>query len=216
MVAVSKPSGLLVHRSRESQDTQFLLQTLRDQIGQRVYPVHRLDRATSGIMVLGLNPESASQLGQQFERHAVSKHYLALIRGWPPRALCVGSSLHDEQRGWQFARTELQVLARVQMPFAVSRYRCCRVSLVRLTPNTGRRHQLRRHLKHLRHPILGDTTYGCRHHNQLIRQHLQQVRLFLHAEQLHLRHPIRQQSMRLRAPLDEDFVQAAGLFGWQL
>ena len=214
MVVVNKPSGLLMHRSRESQDETFLLQRLRDQIGQRVYPVHRLDRATSGLVVMALDGNSASTLGQQFQQGLNDKRYLALVRGWTPLEFSIGAPLLSEERGWQSARSHCLRLARAQLPWPVSRYPSFRVSLLQLSPLTGRRHQLRRHMNHLRHPILGDTTHGCRHSNQRLRRQLPQVRLFLHAWQLQLRHPTSGQLLQLHCPPAEDFTAACQVFGW--
>lgn len=175
-VVVNKPAGMLVHRSRlDSQETVFLMQTLRDQLGQLVYPVHRLDKPTSGAMLWALNSEAARWFTQQFEQKQIRKHYLAIVRGWTENVGCIDYPLKEQldkiadmhaqsDKTAQAACTECQTLQRSECPFASSaRYATSRYSLLHITPKTGRKHQIRRHMKHIFHPIVGDTTHGDLH-----------------------------------------------------
>ena len=214
-VAVNKPSGLLVHRSEiDKNETLFLLQLLRDRLGQSVYPVHRLDKPTSGVILFALDKMIAKDLSVQFEQHSVVKHYLAIVRGYcdssghidhPLKEKAVFRSQNPQQLSTQSAITDYHKLAQVELPFAVDRYPSGRYSLLRLAPKTGRRHQLRRHMKHIAHPIIGDTSYGKTTHNQLFREQLNCQRLLLHAESLTLIHPVNKKQMMLEAPLTDDF-----------
>ncbi len=166
LVAVYKPAGWLVHRTGlDAGETRFVMQALRDQLGRRVYPVHRLDKGTCGVLVMGLHAEAARALSQAFEQHRVDKRYLALVRGHAPDRVQVDHALRPDDAppdaAVQPARTALRCLARLELPEASdARFATTRASLVEALPETGRRHQIRRHLKHIAHPILGDATHG--------------------------------------------------------
>ena len=180
LVAINKPAGLLVHRSHlDRHETRFALQMLRDQIGRRVYPVHRLDKPTSGILLFALSPDTARQLSLLFEQRQVHKHYLAVVRGHCPEQGEIDYPLKEQRdriadarvrddKPAQEAMTRFRRLATVELPVAVDRYPQTRYSLVQLSPRTGRRHQLRRHMKHIGHPIIGDAKHGKGVHLSLI------------------------------------------------
>ncbi|MBP6321669.1 MAG: pseudouridine synthase, partial [Giesbergeria sp.] len=166
LVALYKPAGWLVHRTGlDAGETRFVLQTLRDQIGQRVYPVHRLDKGTCGVLVMALHSDAARALSQAFEQQRTHKRYLALVRGWLPDSAEVNHPLRPDDAPpdapAQAAHTAFRCLARLELDeSADGRHPSTRASLVEAVPTTGRRHQIRRHLKHLAHPILGDATHG--------------------------------------------------------
>ena len=224
LVAINKPAGLLVHRSWiDRHETQFALQMVRDQIGQRVYPFHRLDKPTSGILLFGLNPDIARLMTVAFTHHHTKKHYLAVVRGYtPPQAVIdyplkeqldkIADRQADQQKAAQTALTEYQRVATVELPHPVGRYPSARYSVVELTPTTGRKHQLRRHMKHIFHPIVGDTTHGDGKHNQLFRQVLDCHRLLLHAVKLNFNHPLSGKALSIEAPLDETFSRIIKVF----
>ncbi len=214
-VAIDKPPGLLVHRSRISQDRAFALQTLRDQLGRHVYPVHRLDRATSGVLLFALSAEAARRLVAEFERQAVDKEYLAVVRGWvEERGLIDHPVADDEGSGIaQAARTRYGCLARVELPFAVDRYPTSRYSLVSASPETGRRQQIRKHFKHLSHPLIGDTTHGNGRHNRFFREEFGVRRLLLMAHRLTFRQPISGEWVTISAAIDADWTKVERLFG---
>ncbi|MBK7793200.1 MAG: pseudouridylate synthase [Betaproteobacteria bacterium] len=224
LVAIDKPAGLLVHRSNiDRRETRFAVQLLRDQIGCRVQPVHRLDKGTSGVLLFALDPECTRRLGAQFERNEVGKDYLAVVRGWPPEAGCIDHPLsrtHDDYgaapgaRASLPARTDYRRLATVELPHAVDRYPTARYALLALTPHTGRRHQLRRHLKHLAHPIVGDATYGKGSHNRFFQRQFACHRLLLACVRLRLRHPVTGVELSVRAPVGVELARLFDALGW--
>ncbi len=216
LVAINKPSGLLVHRTGlDFEATTFAVQALRDQLGRPVYPAHRLDRATSGVLLFALDREVLPALAMTFETGTVLKHYVAIVRGWPEETFQIDYPLKRftvadgdgaPTGAVQEAHTAVCRLGSVELPMRVDRYPTSRYALVGLTPTTGRRHQLRRHLRHVHHPIIGDTTYGQGRHNRLFREQYQSHRLLLHARYLHLTHPITGDTLHLSAPLPTDFT----------
>ena len=203
-VAVMKPGGLAVHRSRLHADSDVLLQRLRDQLAQRVYPVHRLDRATGGVVVFGLSSEAARQLADAFSAGLARKRYWAIVRGHLAGEGLVDHPLVDLDSGVpREARTRYRALCRAELPIPVGRYRTARYTLLELEPLTGRQHQLRRHLKHISHPIIGDTTYGRGEHNRLFRQLTGLQRLWLLARAIVLPRPGIGGDVTVTAPPDE-------------
>lgn len=195
LVVLYKPAGWLVHRSAlDAGERRWVLQTLRDQLGRHVYPVHRLDKGTCGLLVMALEPQAARLLGQAFAQQQVRKRYLALVRGWGPQQALVDHALRPDdappEAAAQPARTALRCLAQLQLPeVSDPRYPQTRASLMLAEPETGRRHQIRRHLKHVAHPILGDATHGKGAINRWWAARLGVQRLWLHAWQLQLPHP---------------------------
>ena len=217
IVAINKPSGLLVHRSWIDKDeTRFAMQMLRDQIGKFVYPVHRLDKPTSGVLLFALNKEVARALSEQMQAEGFRKEYLAIVRGYIEEEGVIDYPLKEvldkmtdakaqQDKPAQSAVTSFQKIDQVELPFAVGRYATSRYSLVRLQPTTGRKHQLRRHMKHLLHPIVGDTKYGRNEHNRFFREQYDAHRLLLHAASLKLEHPVLKKKMQFQAGLDRTF-----------
>ncbi len=210
LVAVNKPAGMLVHRSfLDKHETEFVMLRLRDQIGQHVFPLHRLDRPTSGVLLFGLSSEVARVMAEQ--QHLWQKTYLAVVRGFLKDALLLDYALKEQQdaiadkfaradKAAQSAQSAIWPLQHVELPFAVGRYATARYSLLALQPLTGRKHQLRRHCEHLFHPIIGDTTHGDGKHNQLFRDQFKCTRLLLHAAHLTFQHPVSGQMVKLSAP----------------
>ena len=216
MVVVDKPSGLLVHRSPiDRHETRFALQIVRDQLGRRVHLVHRLDKGTSGALVLALDPEAATLLAGAFASRDVAKTYVALVRGWPPaegsidRALTAVEDERIAQRSVapREAATAFRRLATYEIPVRVDRYPTARYARVELVPQTGRRHQLRRHLAGASHPIVGDSTYGKGRHNRLFAQRFGVRRLLLACTRLEFGStPGRDAPLRIDAPLAPEFA----------
>ncbi len=227
VVAIHKPSGLLVHRSElDRHETRFAVQLLRDQLGRHVYPAHRLDRGTSGVLVFALDKDTARSLGGQFERQEVVKTYLAVVRGHPPEAGRIDHALsrRRDDAEWvgerstdeaQPAVTDFRRLATCELPHQVDRYPNSRYALVELTPHTGRRHQLRRHLKHIAHPIIGDATFGKGRHNRLFQQLFGCHRMLLACVRMQLRHPVDGRPLDLCAPPDGEFAAVLAALGWR-
>ncbi|WP_416191610.1 tRNA pseudouridine(65) synthase TruC [Neisseria sp. CCUG12390] len=212
-IAVNKPAGMLVHRSWiSSGETRFVMQTLRDQIGQHVYPVHRLDRPTSGALLFALSPEAARELTQQFEQKNVRKTYWAVVRGHLPERGRIDYPLKYQpdqiaesrtEATLQEAVTDYRCLAHTELPFqSALRYPTSRYSWAELTPHTGRKHQLRRHMKHIFHPIVGDTNHGDLRQNHAVAEHLGTNRLMLHARELAFESLDNGETVNITAPTD--------------
>ena len=189
-------------------ESRFVLQTLRDQIGQPVWPVHRLDKGTSGVLVFALSAEVARALGQAFESgEGLHKTYRAIVRGWPEDEQFIDhpfKRMPDDMRHGreevQSAQTRLRTLRRGELPIAQGAFPSLRWAEVELQPLTGRRHQLRRHMKHIAHPIIGDATHGKGPINRAVADHLGMGRLWLHALGLHMAHPVTGSALTLQAP----------------
>lgn len=227
-VAINKPAGVLVHRSKiDPRATHIALQMVRDQINQHVYPIHRLDKPTSGVLVFGLQKEAAKMLADQFLERSIKKSYVAVVRGYVNDSDVIDYALKEvldkktdakakKDKPAQSAVTAYQKLAQVELPFPVGRYNTTRYSLVALYPSTGRKHQLRRHMKHIFHPILGDRKYGDWRHNKFFEDQFGCRRMMLHADTLAFTHPMSQQKVVLQATPDEQFrtkVAEMGLGG---
>ena len=226
LVAVDKPAGLLVHRSDvDRHETRFAVQLLRDQIGRRVQPVHRLDRGTSGVLLFAFDVATAAGLGRQFESGAVHKDYRAVVRGWPAPAGTIDHPLarrHDDYgrplptAAPQAALTHYRRLAEIELPYAVEGHPTARYAFMALEPNSGRRHQLRRHMKHIAHPIIGDATHGRGRHNRFFLQQFGCGRLLLACVALRFRHPADGRELSVRAPLGDEFATLVAGFGWPI
>lgn len=221
----NKPAGLLVHRSWiDPMETRFALQLARDLLGQRVYPVHRLDKPTSGLLLFALSPDDATQLTAAFTAGAVNKRYLAVVRGIPPESGLIDYPLLEEQdkrdphrqegKAPQEAVTAYRRLATTELPFAVGRYPTSRYALLEIAPQTGRRRQIRRHLKHIFHPLIGDVDYGEGRHNRFFREEFACHRLLLHAAELTFPHPEDGRLLTVTAPLDPVFTSVLARLGW--
>lgn len=218
LLAVDKPAGLAVHRSRlVGADEAYLMDRLRAQVDGPLHAVHRLDRATSGVLLVARDAVVAAELGRQLMARTVEKRYLAVVRGWPAEQGEIdyplsGASLRGEAKP---ALTRWRRLATVEVPLALGRYAQQRYALLEVAPETGRYRQIRRHFHHVSHHLLGDTSHGRGDHNRLIRQHYGVHRLLLHAWRLGLVHPVTQRPLQLQAPLDAAWERLLLAFGWQ-
>ncbi|NOH54862.1 tRNA pseudouridine(65) synthase TruC [Vibrio coralliilyticus] len=227
-VAVNKPAGMLVHRSwLDKHETQFVMQTLRDQIGQHVFPLHRLDRPTSGVLIFALSSDVASQVMPMFANHEMAKTYHAIVRGWIEEAGRLDYALKVEldkiadkhasqEKEAQEAITDYHTLAKAEIPYSTGKFPTTRYCLMELKPLTGRKHQLRRHMAHLRHPIVGDTTHGDGKHNKLFREVYDSHRLLLHASSLEFVHPFTNQTVLIKAKVDDTWQKICEEFAWQM
>ncbi|POA98305.1 pseudouridylate synthase [Chromobacterium sinusclupearum] len=226
LIAIHKPANLLVHRTMlDRHETRFAVQLLRDQIGQRVYPVHRLDKGTSGVLLFALDKDAGRELSWQFERQQVQKRYLAVVRGHPDAEGLIDHPLsrRPDDLEWigekvetapQAAQTRYRTLATVELPIMVERYPSSRYALLELEPLTGRRHQLRRHLKHIAHPIIGDSTYGKGRHNRMFADELDCRRMLLACLEMELTHPVSGTPLRIACPLESGFSALIDRLGW--
>jgi len=220
LLAVNKPAGLPVHRSKLIGPADaFLIDLLREQVGGELFLAHRLDRATSGVLLVARSAAVAAALGGQFMEREVHKQYLAVVRGWPepPEGLVdyplPGSRGTGPRRE---ARTRYQRLATVEVPIALGRYPQQRYALVLAEPETGRFRQIRKHMAHIHHPVIGDCQHGRGDHNRLYKQHFGCHRMLLHAWRLRITHPVSGERLAIEAPLDPDYAALLARFGWAL
>jgi tRNA pseudouridine65 synthase len=218
LIAVNKPAGLAVHRSKMVGNAEeFLIDLLREQVGGTVYLAHRLDRATSGVLLIARSSEVASALGEQFMGRDVHKQYLAVVRGWPePVEALIDYPLPGSRETGprREARTRYRRLATVEVPIALGRYPQQRYALLEAEPETGRFRQIRKHMAHIHHPIIGDCQHGRGDHNRLYKQYFGCHRMLLHARRIALRHPVSGDPLVIEAPLDEAFSALLARFGW--
>lgn len=223
LVVVHKPSGLLVHRTAlDRWERRFALQILRDQIGQKVFPVHRLDKATSGILIFALSSEVARTMSEMFAGTLIHKEYRAIVRGHAVPYVLVDHPLKEEidsyadplaslDREEQSALTEVRGLEWFELPLQVDKYATSRYSLVECRPKTGRRHQIRRHLRRLNHPIVGDSTYGAGVHNRYFRRHFDNDRLLLACTAMSFAHPVTGEHLSIECAPSDDFLRVHDL-----
>lgn len=223
LLAVHKPAGLLVHRSPiDRHATEFALQYARQlNGGVHVYPCHRLDRPTSGVLLFARDPDTASVFGKALMDGQVQKTYLALVRGWAAEQGVIDHGLRehatdrrrkDEPQPLREALTHFKRLATTELPVAVEGYPQSRYSLLALYPATGRKHQLRRHMQHISHPIIGDTNYGRTKHNRYFAERFGCSRLMLAATELAFQHPVTGKLLRVQSLPEASFMQVLGIF----
>ncbi|MEM1090659.1 MAG: tRNA pseudouridine(65) synthase TruC [Pseudomonadota bacterium] len=227
LVAINKPPGLLTHRSAvDRHERRFALQLLRDQLGKRVFPVHRLDKPTSGVLLFALSSEGARELSGHFASRLVQKRYLAVVRGVCQDEGVINHPLKEKldkmtdkkatrDKPAQAAETFYRRVAEVELAVRVDRYPHTRYSLVHLEPKTGRKHQLRRHMKHLGHPIIGDSTHGKGVHNRFFASRFACHRLLLACTAIKLAHPMTRRPLTIEAKPGEAFERMLSEFGWK-
>lgn len=213
MIAINKPSGLIVHRSDiASRVPVAALQLVRDYCDAKVWPVHRLDRPTSGVLLFAKSRDVANELTNKFARKEVSKHYVAVVRGWTEPQGEIDSPIRpkgekeDKHKKELPARTVYTTLDQQEFPFEMPPFEKTRLSMVRVLPETGRQHQIRRHMRRLNNHILGDTRFGDGRYNALLKREFGVFRLMLHAESLKINHPVTDCTTLIEAPLPPEFA----------
>lgn len=207
-VAINKPSGMMVHPSElTGKEGEFAMYELRDQIGKYVYPCHRLDRATSGVLIFALS----SELCQSFqalnnEKGEVYKEYITLVRGHLLEGKMLTKDIKNKyDKVYKAAKTFVEPISTIELPIAVGPYPSSRYTLVRARPYTGKTHQIRLHLRGENHPIIGDRRYGDHRHNNMFLANFQLDRLWLHSLIYTFSHPITNCELSIKAPLPIDF-----------
>jgi len=212
LILVNKPPGVLVHRTGlDTRETCFLLQEVRNLVGGHVYPVHRLDRKTSGIMLFAKSCAVSAELSRQFRDHQVHKTYLAIVRGYTPDKGTIDYPLKDEKDRLKEAVTHLTTIKRSEIPVSSGRFQTSRYSLVSLEPVTGRMHQLRRHMSHIFHPIIGDRPHGCNKQNRFFKEYFGLDQMLLHASGIQFLHPETAYRVSFSASLPPEFVRLSAL-----
>jgi tRNA pseudouridine65 synthase len=210
LIAINKPHGLLVHRTRIARDaTEFAIQILRDQIGCMVYPVHRLDRKTSGVLLFTKSAQLNSGIQQLFQERKVLKTYLALVRGYLPETGHIDYALTEGSKTKE-AQTNYTCLDKFEINLASDKFSTSRYSLVKLEPLNGRFHQLRKHMAHIFHPIIGDRPHGCNKQNKLWKEQFGMTSMLLHAERLSFYYP-GNEHICISAAISSEFKRALGL-----
>lgn len=206
LVAINKPHGLLVHRTRLANDAdEFALQLLRDQLGRRVFPNHRLDRKTGGVLLFGLNEEVHIAMQKAFADKLIDKRYLAIVRGYTEDEGIIDYPLKKENGTIQEAITRYKTLDRTELDLPFGKHETSRYSLLEVNPLTGRYHQIRKHLDHIHHPIIGDRPHGCNKQNKLFKEKFQLMTMMLHAKELSFTHPVTKESITISAGIQDEF-----------
>lgn len=217
LVAINKPHGLLVHRTRIAADANmFALQILRDQLGMHVYPLHRIDRKTGGILLFGLNSEIDKSMQTAFAERKISKKYLAIVRGYTEDQGTIDYPLKKENGKIQEAETNYKTIDKTELPIPFGQHETSRYSLLEVCPTTGRYHQIRKHLAHLHHPIIGDRPHGCNKQNKLFKERFQLTTMMLHASELAFKHPVTKESITIKAKLQVEFKRMINELGFEL
>jgi tRNA pseudouridine65 synthase len=218
-IAIHKPSGLLVHRtSLDRAEKDAVVQILRDQLNRKIFPIHRLDRPTSGVLILAFSSEAAQRLAEEFKERRVKKNYLAVVRGFFKESLFLDHPLVPELKkklkcSSQEAQTYFDPLDSVELPFQVDRYSTSRYSLISARPITGRTHQIRRHLKHLNHPIVGDVNHGNGKHNLFLSEKFEIRRMLLACTEISFQHPEKKKLIQIKSAVCEEFLMALQKLG---
>jgi tRNA pseudouridine65 synthase len=215
-IAINKPHGLLVHRSMiAAEASEFAVQLLRDQVGFPVFPVHRLDRKTSGVLLFASSADYVASFQASMQREQTQKDYLALVRGFFPDEIVVDYPLAREDGKVQEAVTHFEKLEHFELPIAHGDFETSRYSLIQARPKTGRMHQIRKHLNHLRHPIIGDRPHGCNKQNKLFLERWNMNTMMLHAEKLELYHPFLDKQLIIFAEKSSEFERVLGMMKTQ-
>lgn len=215
-VAVCKPHDLLVHKTELSTDRVTAMHLVRDMVGCYVNPVHRLDRATTGVLLFSKNKAATKYASDQFMNKEVSKTYLAVIRGWPAEDEgTIDTAIKNDYGQEQNALTKYKVLAKIDYPVPIGRFTSSWYSLVRAFPETGRMHQIRRHFKRLCGPVIGDTQHGDGKHNLMFREKIKSRNLLLFAESLKFKN-MDGLEINLNAEFPESFKIVFQEFNWPI
>lgn len=215
LIAINKPHGLLVHRSDYSGIAdKYAVQELRNQIGQKVYPCHRIDRKTGGVLVFALNTKINSLIQQQFANNLVKKTYIAIVRGYTDDKGIIDYPLTNDKGKTQDSITEYKTLGRVEMDLPFGKFNTSRYSLVEVYPQTGRMHQIRKHFAHILHPIIGDRPHGCNKQNKLFKEKWNMTTMLLHALEVSFVHPISKRNIFIKADFQSEIKRMLEVMTW--
>jgi len=220
VIAVAKPNNLLVHHSlmaRNQSDEQSLVELLQETYNATFFPIHRLDRKTSGIVLCAKEKAFVAPFQALFTSDQIQKVYYGIVRGFPPKNGIIDSPVKGRDANvHKTALTHFETLANVILPIPVQPFPESRYSLVKLLPKTGRMHQLRVHLNKLNYPLIGDPKYGDRLHNRMFQAEFGMSNLFLHAASLSFQHPFLEKEIRIYCSFPEDWKIISKKFEWSL
>lgn len=216
IIAINKPHGLLVHRTKMAAEADvFALQLLRDQIGQRVYPAHRIDRKTSGVLLFALDEDTNSKLSILFQEQKITKTYWAIVRGYTDSEGTIDYALRKENGKLQESVTHYRTLAQTEIAIPLGAFATSRYSLVEVKPETGRMHQIRKHLAHIHHPIIADRPHGCNKQNKLFKEKWAMDSMLLHAKEVEFKHPISQENLIISANHSLEFERTLSFLNFE-
>lgn len=205
-IAINKPAGYFVHNtSMAAKGETFLLQMLRDQLGTRIYTTHRLDKKTTGVLIFTYTKEAQSKINELFRNSEVSKSYLAIVRGWTEAHQIIDSDVKDAHGNYKSAFTKLECLDKVEKDIPSFRHSSSRFSLVKLTPETGRFHQLRQHMAKINHPIIADRPHGCNKTNRQFKELYSLDQMMLHAHSISF--SLENKAYHITAPLPDEYIR---------
>ncbi|EDP95887.1 pseudouridine synthase [Kordia algicida OT-1] len=220
VIAVAKPNNILVHHSqmaRNQSDEQTLLELLFEKFEKNYYPMHRLDRKTSGIVLCAKEKRFVSKFQDLFVADAIQKVYYGVVRGFSPENGVIDSPVKGRDANvYKSALTHYKTLATKELPIAVQPFETSRYSLVKLLPKTGRMHQLRIHLNKINHPLIGDPKYGDRFHNRMFQSEFEISNLFLHAHSLTFVHPFLEKEIVVQCSFPRHWCQILEKFAWEI
>ncbi len=217
LVAIDKPPGIHVHRSEFARQEDNCTRILRDQLNQHIFPIHRLDRATSGVLLFSLDKDMTRELSMQFADRKVGKRYHAVVRGYLPEEGLVDRPLKESpEKAPADAQTAFRKLAGIELPEAIGKFPTTRYSFAEILPSTGRRHQIRRHLAGISHPIICDTIHGDGKHNRFFRERYGVEHLLLFATRLSFRHPLTDETILIESAVPQIMQRIAAEFDWPL
>ena len=219
LLAVCKPNNMVVHHayhSRNVADEISLLQAIQEEKGIKVYPIHRLDRKTSGIILLAKETSYVSKFQELFTNNEIEKTYFGVVRGHAPETKSIDSPVKGKDgKVHKEALTHLKTLAQITLAIPVKPYDSSRYSLVEMNPKTGRMHQLRVHTLKISHPLIGDSKYGDKNHDLMFDENFAWKNLFLHAGRLTFKHPFSKEILILKANFPKDWVSLFEEFSWK-
>lgn len=216
IIAINKPNGMFVHRTAlDPLATEFVIQIVRDMIGHWVYPVHRLDRKTSGVLILAKNQEIQSILNEYFRDREVDKVYYAIARGYTDDEGSIDYAIENDRGKVQEALTHYKTIERAEINISSGKFPTSRYSLVEVKPETGRQHQIRKHLSHIFHPIVGDRPHGCNKQNRFFLEHFNMGSMMLHAASISFEHPVSKETTKVNAPIFGEFERMINELGFQ-
>jgi len=215
LIAIDKPNGIFVHRTQlDPLANTFVVQVVRDMIGQRVYPVHRLDRKTSGVLLLAKSKSIQSIINETFRDKGILKVYHAIVRGYTEDHFTIDYALKNEYGKMQDAVTECSTLSKVEIPISSGNFPTSRYSLLDVRPQSGRRHQIRRHLAHILHPIIGDRPHGCNKQNKFFLNHYCMNTMLLHASEISFIHPVLKSRIAIKSEFSGEFKRMFDVLGF--
>jgi tRNA pseudouridine65 synthase len=214
LVAVNKPHGLLVHRTKLAQDADvFALQLLRKRLGRRVYPCHRIDRKTSGVLLFALEKNTNRLMMEKFSSGQVRKKYLAIVRGFTCEEGLIDYPIKSDTGSEQQAQTKYCTIEKIEIEEPFGKFPTSRYSLVEVIPLTGRMHQIRKHFAHIFHPIIGDRPYGCNKQNRFFKERWNMTTMMLHAYSVEFFHPVNFSPILIEAKPSVEFIETAKILG---